>query len=112
MCVLLGIDTVRHWSARPNPAFQLAFLAAVGVSTGFVAVRLASGRSIARAVHGPPRPIVVRVIGLLTLISLGPVALISEGWVERVEFGLLALGGLGLLWAPTRFFPQQGAHGA
>ena len=112
--VYLGIalDTVQHWGEHPQPFFQLAFLTVVGLAAGVLAVKLLRGDAIVRPVQGPPRPIVVRLLGLVMVTLCAPAVFVSTGWLERTELIVMALGGLGWLLAPKRFFPPRIGHGA
>ena len=111
-CVVLGVDTIKHWSERPNPGYWIAFVGVVGTGAGLLAVKLFRGDQIVEPVRVPPRPIVVRLLGLVTLLVCGPIALTSLDWYLRIEFGIMALGGLTLLVAPTLLFPASRQHGA
>ena len=111
LCLALDVDTLRHWEDRPHPVFQLLFLTVVGLAAAVVALRLFRGDPVIKPVQRPPRAIIIRVLGLLILGICGLVALVSESCGERVEFGAMALGGLGSLLWPTQFFPPQREHG-
>ena len=112
LCLALDVDTLRHWEDRPHPVFQLLFLTVVGLAAAVVALRLFRGDPVIKPVQRPPRAIIIRVLGLLILSICGLVALVSESCGERVEFGTMALGGLGSLLWPTQFYPPQREHGA
>jgi hypothetical protein len=110
-CLVLSADTLRHWSERPHPATWIVFLTLVEFGAVFLAVKLIRGERIVAPVLVPPRPMVVRVLGLLTALTCGPIAFVSGNWFARIEFGLMATSGLALLVAPTLFFPHS-KHGA
>jgi len=112
LCLGIALDTVRHWADQPHAFFQLAFLTAVGLGAAVLAVRLLRGDPIVKPVQGPPRPFVVRILGLVMFVLCGPAVLVSTGWLERIELIVMTLGGLGLLLAPKRFFPPRTGHGA
>jgi|SRR5688572_28897530 len=112
LCLALAMDTVLHWNDRGHPAFYLAVLTAVGIGSAAVALKLSRDGRIVGPVQGPPRPFVVRILGALVFSICSVVALLSEGWVERIELGAMALGGWAWLIWPARFFPPREQHGA
>ena len=111
LCLGIAFDTVRHWGEQLHPFFQLAFLTAVSLGAAVLAVRLFRGDPIAKPVQGPPRPIVVRILGLVMFVLCGPAVLVSNGSLERTELIVMTLGGLGWLLTPERFFPPRTGHG-
>ncbi len=111
-CLGIAVNTLRHWGDQPHPGFELAFLTVFGFLAAVLALRLFRGDPIIGTVQGPPRPIVVRTLGLLAVVFCGPAVLVSTGWVERTELILMTLGGLGWLLAPKAFFPPRTKHGA
>jgi hypothetical protein len=112
LCVGLSVDTVRQWETLPHPAFQMVVFSTMGVAAGVVAVKLFRGDRIAAPVQTAPRPIIVRIVGVPIFVVYGLMALTSHLWSQRIEFGAMALGGLGFVLWPTAFFPRRGEHGA
>jgi len=111
-CFVLVINVLRRWGAQPNPAYFVAFIGTVGAIAAFLSIKLFRGDPIARPVERPPRPWVVRVLGLPIFLFAGLSALLSDTLHERVELGLMALAGLGWLLWPRRFLPPSSEHGA
>jgi hypothetical protein len=111
-CLKFSVDTVRERETLPHPGFQFAFFATVGALAGVMATKLFRGKRIVRPVQTAPRPIIVRIIGVPILVVYGLMALTSDVWSQQVEFGVMALGGLGFVLWPTLFFPRRGEHGA
>jgi hypothetical protein len=111
-CLVLVVNVLRHWGAQPNPAYFVAFIGTVGAVAAFLSIKLFRGDRIARPVDRPPRPWVVRVLGLPVFLFVGISALLSNTAHERIELGLIALTGLGWLLWPRRFLPPTAKHGA
>src|ERR1700751_3953950 len=57
-------DTIRHWSTLPHPTAFVVFVGLTAALALWVAARLAMGLRIARPVAAPPRPSLIRVLGL------------------------------------------------
>ena len=111
-CFVLVVSVVRHWGTQPNPAYFVAFIGTVGAIAAVLSIKLFRGDRIAPPVERPPRPWVIRVLGLPIFLFAGLSALLSDTLHERVELGLMALAGLGWLLWPRRFLPPTSDHGA
>jgi len=111
-CFVLVGGVVRHWGAEPNPAYFVAFLGTMGAIAAFLSIKVLRGAPIARPVDRPPRPWVIRMLGLPVFVFIGLSALVSNTLSERIELGLIALTGLGWFVWPRRFLPPTSEHGA
>jgi hypothetical protein len=98
----VAIVVIRDWSSQPHPEAFLVFVLVPTALAFGVALRLALGKRIANPVVAPPRPFIVRALGLLLFVFAGAAALVSEGWPERIGTGTLALTGLAWFLRPPR----------
>ncbi len=104
---VIAFQTIRDWRSSPHPAGFLIFVGSIALLTMWIAARLALGGRIAAPVAAPPRPSIVRVLGLLLFVFCGLAALVSDTFTQRELIGGLAVGGLGwFLW------PRRSRHAA
>ncbi len=94
---VIAFQTIRDWRSSPHPAGFLIFVGSIALLTMWIAAPVAA----------PPRPSIVRVLGLLLFVFCGLAALVSDTFTQRELIGGLAVGGLGwFLW------PRRSRHAA
>jgi len=100
--LFVAVATFRDWDNHPHPAPFLAFVLVVAATALWLAVRLALRRRIATPARAPPRPFLVRVLGLLVFVCAWLAALVTDTLSERIATASFALGGLSWFVWPRR----------